>query len=54
MTAELNAATEAYATSGNEVDLKLCDALRREIERSARADGELAGPGMSPGGGSPV
>ncbi len=52
--AELNAAMETYATSESEVDLKRSDALRREIEQSARDDGEFAGPEMSPGGGTPV
>ena len=52
--AELHAAVEDYATSESENALKRIDALRHEIEQSARDDGELAEPGMSPGGGNPV
>ena len=52
--AELHAAVEDYATSESENALKRIDALRHEIEQSARDDGELAEPGMSPGGGTPV
>ncbi len=52
--AELHAAVADHATSESEDALKRIDALRREIEQSARDEGELEEPGMIPGGGNAV